>query len=166
MNCTPSAVSSTATVTRNCRRSTKRTQSTDASDGRPSWQTRRNVKEHDGSHNQRGIAVIPRSRQAPARRKSPARIRSWQEADVALAAEAGSSHGRTIGIRSDRRGQHRPGHPPSGRSRNAAGGTAARDGYRNHTCARRAVRRTAGLAGARFRSANEPGERGRSDCLD
>ena len=33
--------------------------------------------------------MIPRSRQAPARRKSPARIRSWQEADVALAAEAG-----------------------------------------------------------------------------
>ena len=98
MNCTPSAVSSTAAVTRNCRRSTKRTQSTDASDGRPSWQTRRNVKEHDGSHNQRGIAVIPRSRQAPARKKSPARIRSWQEADVALAAEAGPATAEQLSL--------------------------------------------------------------------
>ena len=33
--------------------------------------------------------MIPSSRQAPARKKSPALIRTWQEADVALAAEAG-----------------------------------------------------------------------------
>ena len=44
--------------------------------------------------------MIPRSRRAPARKKSPALIRSWQEADVALAAEAGPATAKQLALAS------------------------------------------------------------------